>query len=190
MKQLLIKKANRTKGDKRNSDWSDACANASAKLPNGFSDCSPTTRAATDAPCPGPPSLPARWTFFPFRSAGHLHGKTGARSGGEAVSRMTRFRLAKRPGILIPQGPANEPVCEPVNEPVDEPVNPPLSDLGNPVQTMLSSRRKSSRFTWRTPVSSNQRCRTSSRTMIFRNESPASENARRSLASFSSDRMA
>ncbi len=29
---------------------------------------SPTTRAATEASCPGPPSLPAQWTFFPFDS--------------------------------------------------------------------------------------------------------------------------
>ena len=32
---------------------------------------SPTTRATTDVPCPGPPSLPARWTFVPFRPAEH-----------------------------------------------------------------------------------------------------------------------
>ena len=47
-----------------NSDLSDACANAPAMLPNGWSHGLPTTRTATDAPCPWPPSPPARWTFL------------------------------------------------------------------------------------------------------------------------------
>ena len=55
----------------RNSDLSDAYANAPAMLPNGCSNGTPTTRAATEAPDTRLPSLPARWTFFPLRPAEH-----------------------------------------------------------------------------------------------------------------------
>ena len=42
----------------RNSDLSDACANAPAKRINGFPSCHPT-RAMTDVPEARPPPLPA-----------------------------------------------------------------------------------------------------------------------------------
>ena len=53
---------------KRNSDLSEACANAPAKLANGSSNYNPTW-AATNAPDAGHPSLPTLWTLFRFGSA-------------------------------------------------------------------------------------------------------------------------
>ena len=51
---------------KTNSDLSDAAANASAMLPNGYSHGIPTTRAAMDAPCPGSPVATRTMDIFPI----------------------------------------------------------------------------------------------------------------------------